>query len=109
MVTAAERRADLHQARISLLAHQVHRDLAWDDDIARPPAPAQNLQVDAIELGDRLDNVVVADALPAAVVEQLAERCRGNIDGNRLPVEVGERDDPVERAFQLADVALDAV
>src|ERR1043165_2981138 len=54
VIAAPELLADLRQRRVGQLARQVHRDLAWIDDVLGSPVAAELLEREAEALRDEL-------------------------------------------------------
>src|SRR2546423_9458725 len=58
VIAAAERLTDSHEWSLGLFAHQVHRDLAWKDDLPVARLSLYLVEWDAVVLRDGLDDAV---------------------------------------------------
>src|SRR6266545_6653837 len=107
VVAAAESLADTHERRLGLLAHEVHRDLAREDDLLVAGLAAELFGRHAVVPGDGLDDAVGGQRLLTRVVEDVLEHLLGELGRHRHRAQRCVRDDARERSFELADVRHD--
>src|SRR5581483_4953702 len=109
VVPAAQGFADTQERRLGLLAHEVHRDLARQDDLLVARLAPKLLGRDAVVARDGLDDLLGGEGLLPRVVEDVLEDLLRELCRDRNGVERGIGDDPRERALELADVRDDAL
>src|SRR5919206_4006022 len=104
MVAPAELCADSKQRYVRLLAHEEHRDLARHDDALVALLAAQRVHLDAVVVRDRLGDALRRYLSLLWVVEHVRQDGLGQLDRDRRRAHRRERDDSVERSFELANV-----
>ena len=109
VVTPTKQHADVDQAGIGFFTQQIHRNLTRHDNVAAPTAALQGLEVDAVELTHRPHNGICSDPLFGARIEQITQRRLGALDCDSRSVHLCKGHHAVEAAFELANVALDAL
>src|SRR3990167_7327288 len=103
VVAPAEQLADLGQALLRHLLGQVHRDLARLGDAGRALLAVHVGDLDLVEVGHRLLDVLHAD-LPVLDAQQIFQRLARQADGDVLVAEAAVGQHLAQRAFQLAHV-----
>src|SRR5687768_3580620 len=107
VIAPAQGLADPHERRLRLLTHQVHRDLAREDDLLVPRLSPQLVGRHAVVARDGLDDAVGRERFLARVVEDVLEHLLRELRRDRDRAERRVRDDPRERPLELADVRHD--
>ena len=103
VVAVAEPPPDLRQGPRGQLLGQVHGDLPWTRHGACPAGREHFAELDVEVLGDLLLNLF--DGHPAVVgLEQVMEHVLHHLQRHRTADQDCMRLDPVQRAFELADV-----
>src|SRR5256885_2371992 len=107
VIAPTERLTDSHEWSLGLLAHQVHGDLARQDDLPVAGLSLDLVEWDAVVLRDGLDDAIGRKALAVRVVEKVLKHLLRELRRDRHGLERRERDDARERALELADVRHD--
>ena len=104
MVPATHSFSDPHQGRLGLLTHQIHRDLARQDDLLVAGLSLDLVERDAVIAGDGFDDALGREALALRVVEDVLEHLLRELGGDGHGVERRVRDDSRQCALELANV-----
>ena len=109
MVPAAGPLPDLDEGEIGLRPGEVHGHLAREDDAGDPRLRPEALERDVEMLGDDLLNRLDARLPRRLVLHEIPEDVAGHVGVDLLAGEARAREKLDQGAFELADVALDAL
>src|SRR5262249_47237727 len=107
VVSAAERATDVGERGVREVTSEVHRDLSWEGNGGRPILRLQFGQRHAVEVTHRSLHLLDGDDL-LLLAPEVGEDLVRQVDAHLTAGQGAERDHPRQRAFQLADVRLDA-
>ena len=107
MISAAERAADVGERGAREVTSEVHRDLSWEGNGRCPILRLQIGQRQAVEVTDGSLHLLDGDDL-LLLAPEVGEDLLRQVDAHLTAGQSAKRDHPRQRAFQLADVRLDA-
>jgi hypothetical protein len=107
VVSPSEPLPDLHQGKSQLFAQEIHRDLARQDDLATSARANEFRQGNPEVLADGVQYEFWRQLLAHCSCVPFPECLDSEREGDRLVRQLGQRNDPIERPFQLPDIALD--